>query len=347
MILKTLRRLIVFLLVLLTSIGGNHMEPANEKQLFKDLGSAYNLSTTKMNKAISKAYTDASDRIDLEVVTPPPVVSPPPVITPPPISGAWPKDLTANPTGPKKTLPAHVGTFTTTQDGQVIDGLQAGVVNVNHNNVTIRNFKAEAIKKQPGKSGLITEDGIVDGQNRQENGIEWSSYTCRRVEITRTTDAFKAHGDVVIDSCWVHDLNFQTGSGTGAGGFSHNDGVQVSSGNNVVVKNSRFENTRGNAGVFVDPDQGTISNVTIENNFLTNVGNYMIYVKESASNPSTGLPSNVTIKGNIFGKRPDYLPADWGLMAAEIRANNLVWKDNVTSDGKMVVLNSWGKGETK
>jgi hypothetical protein len=328
--------------------GRNDMAtPEIEKKLYNDLANAYGLSMTSMNKALKAAYKAAADAI----VIPPPVTTTPPTTTPPvvtpPVVGVWPKDLTANPTGPKKVLPGLVSNVTTTNDGQIIDGVNADTITVNHKNVTIRNFKTKSIlatRTGFDASGLVLEDGIVDGQNQAENAVAYNGYVCRRTEITRTTDAFKAHGNVEIDSCWIHDLNFQTGAGTGAGGFSHNDGVQVSSGNNVSVKNTRIENTRGNAGLFVDPDQGTISNVILQNNFLNNVGNYMIYVKESASNPSTGLPTNVTVIGNTFGKRPDYLDPTWGLMICEIRANNLVFQNNKTVDGKAVSLDGYGKG---
>lgn len=347
MFISLCRHLLVLLFISIATVGGNKMAtPEIEKKLYADLAKGFLVApVTASDKAIAKAYQEASDAI----VIPPPVVVPP-VVTPPPVNTAWPRDLTANPTGPKKVLPGLVSNVTTTNDGQIIDGVNADTITVNHKNVTIRNFKTKSILATRigfDASGLVLEDGIVDGQNQAENAVAYNGYVCRRTEITRTTDAFKGHGNVEIDSCWIHDLNFQTGSGTGAGGFSHNDGLQVSSGNNIKIINTRIENTRGNAGVFVDPDQGTISNVLVQNNFFTNVGNYMVYVKESASNPSTGLPSNVTIIGNTFGARPAYLDSNWGEMKAEVRANNLVWQNNKDASGKSVVLDSYGKAVTQ
>lgn len=323
--------------------------PEGEKKLYNDLALAYAKSTTALNKAVSKAYKDAADAIVVAppVVEEPPAVEEPPVVTPPPVVGAWPKDLSANPTGPKKPLPARVASLTVSEDGKVVDGYNADVVYVKANNVTLKNGLTRTVKKDPGKAGLVIEDSKIDGENQTENAVEWSDYVCRRTEVTRTTDAFKGHGNVLIEDCWVHDLNFQTGAGTGAGGFSHNDGLQTSSGNNVKVVNSRLENMRGNAGLYIQADQGPISNVILQNNYLSNVGNYMIYVKESVTAPQNGLPNNVTIIGNTFGKRPDYLDPNWGLMAAEVRANNLVWQNNKTADGKVLVLNQWGKAEVQ
>lgn len=344
MIITFLRHLLVLLLAIASAIGGHNVaSPEIDKKLYAELAKGYLVPpVTASDRAIAKAYQDASEAI----VIPPPITVPP-VVTPPPINTAWPKELSANPTGPKKPLPGRVANLTITEDNKIVDGYNADVVYVKANNVTLRNGLTRSVKKDPGKTGLVIEDSKIDGENMTENAVEWNEYVCRRTEVTRTTDAFKGHGNVLIEDCWIHDLNFQTGAGTGAGGFSHNDGLQVSSGNNIKIINTRIENTRGNAGVFVDPDQGTISNVTIENNFYTNVGNYMIYVKESASNPSTGLPSNVIIKGNIFGKRPAYLDPNWGEMKAEVRASNLVWQNNKDTNGKLVELDSYGKGVTQ
>lgn len=327
--------------IILISIGGNLMAtPEIEKKLFTDLSAAYGKSTTAMNKALAKAYSDAAAAI----VISPPVVTPP-VITPPPVNTTWPKDISANPTGAKKPMASVVGDLVSTKDGEIIDAKNVtGKIIVKHNNVKITNFLTTGVWKDPDKTGLVMEDGKIDGQNVVEDAVRWSDYTARRVEITRTIDGFKGHGNVLIEDCWVHDLFFSTGAGTGAGGFSHNDGLQVSAGNNVIIRRTRIENTRGNSAVFVDADQKPISGVTIADNYFNNSGNYMVYVKQSASAPEHGLPANITITGNIFGKRPDYLDPTWGLMAAEVHANGLVWSNNIQeSTGKQLILDSWGK----
>lgn len=328
-------------MIILIFIGGNLVAtPEQEKAHHLDLAAAYRKSTSTVNKALADAHQKAADRI---VLTPP---VQPPVVTPP-VVGSWPKDSTANPTGPKKLMTAVAGDLITNTDGQIIDAKNiSGKIIVKHNNVKITNFVTTGVWKDSGKTGLIMEDGKIDGQNVVEDAVRWGDYTARRVEVTRTTDAFKAQGNVLIEDCWIHDLNFQTGAGTGAGNFSHNDGAQTSVGNNTVVRRTRLENMRGNAGLYTQPDQGTISNVTYDSNYLTNVGNYMIYVKESVTKPENGLPNNVIITNNIFGKHPDYLDPTWGEMKAEVRATNLVWKDNKNEAGKLVELDAWGKGIT-
>ncbi len=330
-----MKKLLVIIIFL--TIGSNLMAtPEIEKKLFTDLAAAYNKSTTAVNKAIAKSYSDAAAAIVI-----PPAVVVPPVVTPP-TNTAWPKDVTAKPTGPKKALMDHQGDLNTTSENQIIDARNVtGKILVHNNGVKITNFKAMAVWKDQGKTGLVLEDGIIDGQNVTENAVQWSDYTARRVEVTRTVDAFKAHGETLIEDCWVHDLFFST---NGPGGFSHNDGVQTSSGNNVTVRRTRIERTRGNAALYAQADQGTISNVVWESNYITDSGNYMQYSKESVTAPQFGLVNGLTVKNNTFGKRPDYLDPTWGYMMAECRANNIVWENNIQeSSGKQTKLDSSGK----
>lgn len=335
----------LLLILIFLTIGSNTMAtPEIEKKLFTELAAGYGKSTTASNKAIAAAYKAAADAIVIPpaVVTPPVVT--PPIVTPP-TNSAWPKDVAANPTGSKKPMASVVGDLVTQKDGDLIDAKNVtGKIIVKHNNVKITNFVTTGVWKDPGKTGLIMEDGKIDGQNVVENSVQWSEYTLRRVEVTRTIDGCKGHGNVVIEDSWLHDNTFATGAGTGAGGYTHGDGLQVSSGNNVVFQRNRVENWRGNSGVFVDPDQGTIANVTIAGNFFSNVGNYPIFIKESASNPSTGLPSNVKVTDNVIGARRTDTPADWGPMLCECRASGLIFTGNKTADGKEIKLGTDGKG---
>lgn len=326
------------------SLGGNLMAtPEIEKKLFADLAVGYGKSTTASNKSIAAAYKAASDALLIAppVVTPPPVVVPPVVVTP---TGA----VLAKDVGPRKALPALTqGDWNSTKHGEIIDGLNvSGKIKIHHNNVTIRNFSAAGATQDPGMSGVFLEYGKIDGKNLIENGFEWNNSTIRYVEFTGTVDAIKAMGNVTAEYNWIHDGHFYTGPEAGAGGYSHNDAVQISSGVAIVLRGNRVENWQGNAGFFADSDQGVISNVLIEKNYFNNVGNYSVYVKGSANANAVqyGLPKNVTIRDNVFGKRRDDVPANWGRMAAEIHADGLVWTNNLDeTTGKLLVLDSGGK----
>lgn len=307
---------------------------------YKEMQTAYNLSTTKMNKAIAAAYGKLADAATPIPV--PPIPEPP--IPPTPTTG-WPKDKNANPTGPKKPLTINNGDWNSTSDGQTLDASDiTGYIRIHHNNVTVSNFRTKGVIQDPGKKGAKLSDGQIlsDGST---DGYQWNEAAFSRTEFTNTFDGAKAHGNISFDQCWFHDNLFRTGAGTGAGDYTHNDAIQVSSGNNITFTKCRVENWHGNAGVFVDPDQGTISNVTISGNYFTNVGNYPIYIKESASNPGTGLPTTVIVKDNIIGARRSDTPANWGPMLCEIRANQLTFANNVEeASGKTIKLDGAGKG---
>ena len=202
------------------------------------------------------------------------------------------------------------------------------------------------MSQEAGVKGAVIEYSKIDGKNVTENGFQLNEGTLRYVEITGVVDAIKAHGNMLVEKCWIHDSHFWTGAGAGAGNYTHNDAVQVSSGSNIVLNYNRVENWRGNAGFFVDPDQGAISSVKIIGNYFNNVGNYSVYVKGSAnaSAQQYGLPSYVVIKDNVFGQRRDDVPANWGRMAAEIHASNLTWENNLDeTTGKLLNLDPSGK----
>lgn len=260
----------------------------------------------------------------------------------------WPFTLADDPTGPKVSMDVVSADLYSTSDGQTINAKDVNGyhIYIEHNNVTVTNFRCRAVRKTPGKTGLVIEDGIIDGQDTTENAVEWNEYTARRIEVTGTVDAFKAHGNVLIEDCYIHDLDYRD---LGGGNYTHNDCMQMSSGTNVTVRRCRMERTRGNAGLYVQPDQGTIGWATLEDNYFDDVGNHMIYIKESVSAPGNGLPDLVTVTGNVFGPRPTWIPEGWGTpednpMMAEVRADSIVWENNVQeSSGLQTELNAWDK----
>jgi hypothetical protein len=196
------------------------------------------------------------------------------------------------------------GSITITKDGSTVSNVHVnGVITVAANNVTVQNFIAGGVV-QKGKN-LVLEDGRIDGvgaPGNSDGGIVYNNYTARHLEVTETFDGVKAFGNVTIENCWIHDLNAQSGNpADGAGGYTHNDGIQAGAGSHIVIKDNRIERPGNNSAVFIDSDQGKIDDVTIEGNFLDG-GGYTLYVIQSRSAPQFGSPTNVTVEGNVFGK---------------------------------------------
>lgn len=250
-----------------------------------------------------------------------------PVTTTTQAASGWPRNLAANPTGPKKALPAATSSFSTTANGQVIDGLNVnGVIQIKHDNVTIRNFKVRGVNNLNGDK-LTLEDGIIDGIKQVENGFNDGGITLRRVEITGTKEGGKALGNTLVEDCYIHDLYYD--------GVVHTDGFQMSGGSNNTFRRNRFESKppgqQGTAAIFAKPDFGAITNVLVEGNYFNYWGNYMV----QADPKGTVYPSGLTYKDNIFGATATYVP--WA-GTHRINAKNVVWTNNRREDGTVVPL---------
>ena len=234
------------------------------------------------------------------------------------------------PTNPDR-LKTVDGDFTALVPGQTFENLAVrGTIRVTASNVTIRNFTARNVEIAPDAREITLERGRLDGLGNPKNttdGVSFNDFTARGLEISRQIDGFKAMGNVTIEDCWVHDLNGLRGPGTGAGDYSHNDAVQVSVGSNVAIRRNRFERPGLNSAVFVDADQGPISNVLIENNFLDG-GTFTLYVIKSRSAPQNGMPEDVVVRNNIFGSAAIYGAATIG--------PGVTFTGNVTEQGRPV-----------
>lgn len=316
-----------FLVVLSAAcIGGNIMAtPEIEKKLYNDLAAAWvQGSTTKADVAISKAYKDAADAI---------VIVPPGATGPTGPTGT----VSTNPTGtvsPTGTAPATGWPLpgTVWPYGPKGTPTQIGYVVVKEPNKKIDNFIGDGIY-QNGVEGLIATNGKLDGKGSTENGIQFSDFTATGVEVTATKDGFKAHGDVLIENCWVHDLTVTA--------TSHNDGVQISGGTNVTIKNTRFEATagkpeqKGTAAIFAKPEGGgSIGTVTIEGNYFNRWGNFFIQTSKS----STGAIAieHLIVRNNVFGDVVTYV--DWADTHRIDGVKKITWENNRDKNGNIVSL---------
>lgn len=218
----------------------------------------------------------------------------------------------------------HKGDLTITENGSKVNNIDVdGVIYVNANDVTVSNFTAERVTQKPGKTGMNLEDGTIDGKNLKNDGVQWSNFTLRRMDISRTFDGIKAQGNVVIEDSYIHDLYSFRDKDAGAGGYSHNDCIQISTGTNILIQRNWLDNCGFNSAIFIDPDQGPIDNVTVQHNYL-NGGGITLYAIASRS-ATNGLPTNVTISNNVFGETHQY---DYATIGAGIN-----FDQNVTIKG--------------
>lgn len=199
-----------------------------------------------------------------------------------------------------------VAALTISEEGAVVEDVDvAGRIEIRADDVTVRNFRAWGVTIDSARTGIVLEDGeIHGGDDPGGDGVGFANYTARRLDVHGVTDGFKAHGNVLIEDCYVHDLAVSDGPD----GVSHNDGVQVSGGYDVVIRTSWFERVGTNAAVFVKPDLGPIQNVTIESNFLDG-GGYTLSVMPAPTDHPTSFPMGVLVRANRFGDGWEYHPA--------------------------------------
>jgi len=207
--------------------------------------------------------------------------------------------------GPSDPAALHtVDSLRITEDGAIVENVAVrGRIEIDANDVTVRNFRASGVEIAPEATGTLLEDGEIDGGGSTDrDGVGYANYTARRLDVHGVADGFKAHGNVVIEDCYVHDLAV-IGEGDD---MSHNDGVQISGGRDVIIRRSWFERIGTNAAIFVKTDIGEIQNVTIESNHIDG-GGWSISVMPGPGGEAD-LPLGVLIRANQFGDDHEYGP---------------------------------------
>ncbi|MFT4647432.1 MAG: hypothetical protein ACI9X4_000644 [Glaciecola sp.] len=215
-------------------------------------------------------------------------------------------------TGPTNTgILQTVGGMTITQDGAVIENVRVyGAVNIEANNVTLRNFIIDAggqpyaIRAIAGKQGIVIEDGELI--NVSSSLIYGGGFEARRLNMHESGgDGFKTTNDAVVEACWVHHL------GTAPG--AHADCNQTRAGSNFVFRGNNFDIPidigapyKQNACWIVQTGDGPIDNVLIEGNWI-NGGNFAVYLVNKfpppgSSRPNYGDPTNCRMVNNRFGR---------------------------------------------
>lgn len=246
--------------------------------------------------------------------TPPPTTKPPAPTTPPttkpptttpPVTPPQTGYPNAANTGPSGTLKAS-GSITTTRDGQVIENLDInGEVRVVHNNVKIRNVRIRSAGGHAiyilNNTGLVVEDCELDGQGRNaEAAVAHHNYTMRRCEVKNFGEGPRINGSVTLENNYIHQFANFISQG------AHQDGIQATSGNNVVIRHNTviIEPDGANGGIYFSTSNG--SNILIEDNVVGG-GNWAIQLDPARYTNVRVLNNRITTtipghsKGGYFG----------------------------------------------
>lgn len=166
--------------------------------------------------------------------------------------------------------------------------------------------QASLVVKQ---STLQWDNSLRADDTRTANvvGLKGANITAEAIEIRNVSDGVNIDGDnFVLRNSLVHNA-FNSVDTRQRDGQAHNDGVQVSGGNNIVLRGNTIEGFRYSAAMIVT-DRTNITNMRIENNKLDH-GSCTI----NARAKNGRVINSLTVTGNTFGTGQANTPGGtWG-----------------------------------
>ena len=156
------------------------------------------------------------------------------VVPPPPPSGGVPGP--GNTGVPPGTTLTKTGGITVRTPGTVIDGVDAPGIDVQADNVTIKNSylhgaDGASISNDSGHTGLLIEDSTINSIDG--DAIIESNYTALRLDVFGSEHGFRVGDNVTLQDNWVHDLNVVAPN--------HTDGVIFIPGaDHVLIKHNNI-----------------------------------------------------------------------------------------------------------
>lgn len=241
--------------------------------------------------------------------------------TEPPVVTGWPNETNTGFLGAPATLRETRGRRITV-DGTIIQNEKIdtsdGALIIDAANVIVRNCVFNVgiwgVDALDSATNLIVEDSTFIGGYQAAIGLSQAkNWIVRRNNFHSGRDAIKPGGSGVIANNYMHD--------PATGGDAHNDCIQFSDADGVVIINNRMEGADTSCIAMFD-GQATFKNVVIEGNHMTGAG-YIVY-----AGGSTG--TNIKIKNNVFGNW------GWGPVTDWSSKTGNEWIGNVDLVGKPV-----------
>jgi len=256
---------------------------------------------------------------------------------------------TSTPTGPTKPnasntgvpdgtpLTVHNGDIQVTQAGTVIDALDVrGAIYVKANNVTIKRSIIRGGAASSANKGLIVswwkntglkiEDSTLspDHPSFYLDGLSAGNFTATRLDISKGIDSVKIiGGNASLTNSWLHGNSHFSPDPNQSDNKSHDDGVQVTGGSNIVISNNTIEGVH-NAAIMVG--QGTVvADVDISGNWLGGGGCAINVTQNGTGGPINGMKisKNRFSPGSYGTTCPMRLPS-----ASPITLSGNVWDSN-------------------
>lgn len=215
-------------------------------------------------------------------------------------------------TGPRyECTSTHTGNFTTSSDGQVVEGICIdGSLRINHNNVTVRDVKiaptsARLYLLDIGRNmevcptNLLVEYTEVD--NSGVGNLDWGVYQrCKGDTGLHTFDHLKVHnigrgmlieGGIVITNSYIYS-NYTTPE-------AHRTALSSHGGDGYVVQNNTFicVNTGCSSALNMYSDYAPVTNYLMEENVLAGGS---ICLRAGSSHTYGEFTENIKIFNNRF-----------------------------------------------
>lgn len=211
---------------------------------------------------------------------------------------------------PGTALTVHQGNLVIKTAGTVIDRMDIhGDVQVQAANVTIKRSiirgstaatRTDAlIAAWWGFKNLRVEDSTLraDHPSVHLDGLSGSNFTASRLDISNVVDTVKVIGpNVTVADSWLHQHFHSDNDPNQPDGHTHDDGIQVEGGANIVISGNKITDAH-NAAIMITQNYSQTSNVQIRNNALSGGACTINMTQMGKGTPLTGM----AISGNRFG----------------------------------------------
>jgi hypothetical protein len=277
-----------------------------------------NKSTKKCNRDafVAGSYMGGAATTNGAATTPPTIPPTTPPTTQPTIPPTT--EPTATPVGgygvPAGTdLEVVEGDMTITTDGKVIDGIDLhGYLSIKADNVTIKNSvlrggaTATTTKAlimawwQPKNLRVINSTLKAANPSLHVDGLTGSGYTADGLDISGVVDATKVIGpNVTIRNSWFHDPIHSDSDPNQPDGKTHDDGIQLEGGTNIVIENNKISGFH-NSPIQVTQNYSATHGVTIRSNEFSD-GACQVNVTDKGAGGAGKPIYSFALTGNGFG----------------------------------------------
>lgn len=260
---------------------------------------------------------------------------------------AYPAFPTGSCTGvPSGTTLSSVTTFSTSSNGQTINGLLiTGDLVINHDNITVTNSRIKGRVAYNGHRGLTLRDVDLgpDSCPISNNGgvrlLNGDDYILTRVHLHHNGDdllAMTGGGTILIQDSLFNNTCYYAGDHLDAIQYYDPGGVaNVTLLHNTLDARPANNSGFGNAAIFWGDFPGAGTRLNVRNNFLAG-GNYTFYALDAAS----GSGVIIDISGNRF-LRNTYTYGPCALTNSDPfdGASGIKWNNNAYSDGAAIAIN--------